>query len=1238
MNVRHEKNVLAFYYGVIFMRKIQKRVVALIAAICMVHAVSLFSNGEDASAASAGSADEKGVHVNVTDSPYGANGSDKKDDTKAIQKALDLRKNGKDKTILTVEIPAGTYYINKQLHIYSNTTLKLDKDAVIVRSDDTKRMLIGGFTNSTIGGYNQLENVTITGGTWDGNNKDSTHAVNLMYLWHGKNITFSNTTIKEVCGSHFVELAAVSNARFENVTFRDFVYYTGEGYRYIYNLSAGDDDGSMKEPIVKRVSIRSEAIQLEYPGPFNSKTALPYDNTPCRDITVTGCKFLNCLSGVGNHHPEVSSPNITITNNTFNNMGASCVNLSNMTGVTVSGNTATKVRAFLYSTGGTSADITKNTISYGFDSIEPRIEQDTFYMINSNIRMTDNQIYGCGKRAVFDAGGSTVTMKNNTIDLSTIRASGRNAVQMGAKSGSTITIDNNTIKNSDMSGIWISGSSGSVTNNTISVSLSEGGSGIRVINNSKLSITGNQISNVAASGIRLLNNQTNTVTVSNNTITKPGTQGLSIENSSVTASGNTLSSSGSNGIKAISGSKLTAKENTITSPASSGISLIDSSLTASGNKITKPNAHGIGAENSSVTASDNTITSPAGNGMFLTGISGSITKNTISGAKRQGVAIVGSKSLTVSGNKITDVTRNGIYVDTSTVTLSDNTISKTTQNGIRIVISSKATVTGNKISGAKAQGLGVENSTVAASKNVISGSSANGIYLDGAAFTVTENTIRNSGTNSIHIADDVGPSSGSVTENVLGTQQISNRSKGKVTVENNCPFVETPVLSSVENVEKGVKVTWNGVTGAVRYRVFYKTGSGGWKQAGDTTATSYIWTGAKSGTAYTFTVRCTNHAGTLYASDYDRVGKSITFIEAPKLLCAENVSNGIRISWDAVTGVERYRVYYRIGSGGWTQLADTASTSYIWTGAKKGTTYTFTVRCMSSDGKRLISGFDSTGRSNTCTDCCQFATPKITAVSNEADGVKITWGKVTGAVKYRVYYKIGSGNWTKLADTTDTSYTWTGAKSGTKYTFTVRCISFDSKSSTSGFDSTGKSITYVAAPKLSGVENVNGGVKITWGKVTGAEKYRVYYRMDSGNWNRLADTTSTSYIWTGAKSGTRYTFTVRCISADGKSTVSGYDHTGKSITYVAAPKLTSVESVDDGIKISWDAVTGAGKYRVYYKTGSGGWKMLADTDSVSYTWTEAKKGNTYTFTVRCMSSDGKSLTSGFDDIGKTIQY
>ena len=44
----------------------------------------------------------------------------------------------------------------------------------------------------------------------------------------------------------------------------------------------------------------------------------------------------------------------------------------------------------------------------------------------------------------------------------------------------------------------------------------------------------------------------------------------------------------------------------------------------------------------------------------------------------------------------------------------------------------------------------------------------------------------------------------------------------------------------------------------------------------------------------------------------------------------------------------------------------------------------------------------------------------------------------------------------------------------------------------------------LATPKISKAESVNGGVKISWGKVKGAEKYRVYYIV-SKVWTRLAD-------------------------------------------------------------------------------------------------------------------------------------
>ena len=61
----------------------------------------------------------------------------------------------------------------------------------------------------------------------------------------------------------------------------------------------------------------------------------------------------------------------------------------------------------------------------------------------------------------------------------------------------------------------------------------------------------------------------------------------------------------------------------------------------------------------------------------------------------------------------------------------------------------------------------------------------------------------------------------------------------------------------------------------------------------------------------------------------------------------------------------------------------------------------------------------------------------------------------------------------------------------------------------------------LATPKISKAESVNGGVKISWGKVKGAEKYRVYYKGSKG-WTRLADTTSTSYTDSKVSSGKTY--------------------------------------------------------------------------------------------------------------------
>ena len=357
------------------------------------------------------------------------------------------------------------------------------------------------------------------------------------------------------------------------------------------------------------------------------------------------------------------------------------------------------------------------------------------------------------------------------------------------------------------------------------------------------------------------------------------------------------------------------------------------------------------------------------------------------------------------------------------------------------------------------------------------------------------------------------------------------------------------------------------------------------------------------------------------------VGAVSSNLATPKITKAESVDGGVKISWNKSNGAEKYRVYYK-GSKGWTRMVDTTSTSYIDKDVSSGKNYTYTVRCINSSATKFTSGYDSKGKS-----VKYISAPKISKTENVNGGVKISWNKSNGAEKYRVYYK-GSKGWTRLADTTSTSYTDSKVTSGKTYTYTVRCLNKSKNKFTSGYDSKGAKATFIATPKISKTENVNGGVKISWNKSNGAEQYRVYYKGSKG-WTRMVDTTSTSYIDKDVSSGKNYTYTVRCLNKSKNKFTSGYNSTGKSIKYVSAPKISRTEATYNSVTLNWDKVNGAEKYRVY-RRGEKGWSRLFDTTSTAFTDTNLYAETAYTYTVRCINSSANKFTSGYNSKGFTV--
>lgn len=163
-------------------------------------------------------------------------------------------------------------------------------------------------------------------------------------------------------------------------------------------------------------------------------------------------------------------------------------------------------------------------------------------------------------------------------------------------------------------------------------------------------------------------------------------------------------------------------------------------------------------------------------------------------------------------------------------------------------------------------------------------------------------------------------------------------------------------------------------------------------------------------------------------------------------------------------------------------------------------------------------------------------------------------------------------------------------------------------------------------PKLSKIENTSSGVKITWGKVSGADKYAVYRKTSNGKYTKIGTTTKTYYTDKKASSGKKYYYLVKAINEAGSSDSS------KSLLkyYLADPTLKTPKSTKKGIVLKWSKVSGADGYVVYRKTGSGSYSKIATvkgSKKATYTDKKAKKGKTYTYKVKAYKSKTYSAYS-----------
>ena len=162
-------------------------------------------------------------------------------------------------------------------------------------------------------------------------------------------------------------------------------------------------------------------------------------------------------------------------------------------------------------------------------------------------------------------------------------------------------------------------------------------------------------------------------------------------------------------------------------------------------------------------------------------------------------------------------------------------------------------------------------------------------------------------------------------------------------------FMATPKLTTIYNHQNGLAIKWNAVDGITKgYRV-YRRGAGStyWTYLG-TTKNFYFIDNAvknKSGEYYRYTVIADGG----YHSKFDTTGLYLRRLANPTLTSAVSSKSGITVKWGAVKGTTGYYIYRKTANSTWTRVGTvggTNNTTFLDKTAKKGTTYTYTVKAV----------------------------------------------------------------------------------------------------------------------------------------------------------------------------------------------------------------------------------------------------------------------------------------------------
>lgn len=431
-------------------------------------------------------------------------------------------------------------------------------------------------------------------------------------------------------------------------------------------------------------------------------------------------------------------------------------------------------------------------------------------------------------------------------------------------------------------------------------------------------------------------------------------------------------------------------------------------------------------------------------------------------------------------------------------------------------------------------------------------------------------------------------------------------------------YIAPTGITSLMPEKNGISLSWNSVDNVDGYSIYRKqTNSSDWIKIGSTDkdTLSYYDTTVTSGCEYVYSV-CP------YISTSESIKLSsdpIYFIKAPAGVVAENLVEGIKVTWEASQGAYKYEVLRVEENGTYTKVAevnDGGKLEFLATDTEWAKKYTYAVKAISLKGESLISEHT--------VSTMRLGAMKVSSLEIADGGIKVSWDAIDYATGYAVY-KSFDGKWLQIATVEDVYFIDSNVESAKTYSYAVAVIMDTSR----GILDTENplSIKYIAPPKITSASNGSNYSKITWSAVEGAASYDLY-RAENGdelNYEMIAtvDSKQLSYVDYNVEAGKTYVYTVK--SNDGEKE-SAFSNEFKN-TFLEIPQIHSIANAYGGITFSWKPVEGAQKYHVYRKIyGAKYYTYITTVDAnvLSFTDDGATNGKIMCYTVKAVGAHGTS--------------